>query len=59
MLVDITRLAEQFNMLSKPGKHDIKRHGPGTLFFSLPIVSLFKLLIMKYFFFIFVLIQPH
>ena len=47
-LVDIMRLAEQFNM---PGKLDIKRCEPGILFISLPIVSLFKLAIMTYFFY--------
>ena len=39
MLVDIARLAE-------PGKLEIKRRKPGILFISLPIVSLFKLVIM-------------
>ena len=38
MLVDIVRLAEQFNMRSEaePGKLDIKRREPGILFISLP-----------------------
>ena len=31
---------------AKPGKLDIKRHEPGILFISLPIVSFFKLAIM-------------
>ena len=35
--------AIQYAAFSKP---DIKRHKPGTLFISLPIVSLFKLAIM-------------
>ena len=39
-LVDIARLAE-------PGKLYIKRREPVNLFFSLHIVSLFKLAIMK------------
>ena len=38
---------------AKPGKFDIKRRKPGILFISLPIVSLFTLTIMTYFFFIF------
>ena len=42
----------------EPGKLDIKRHEPGILFISLPIVSLFKLAIMTLFS-IFVLIQHH
>ena len=48
MFVDIARLAERFNMRSQsePGKFDIKRHEPGILFISLPIVSLLKLAIM-------------
>ena len=36
-LVDIVRLAEQFNM------RDIQRREPGILLISLPVVSLFKL----------------
>ena len=61
MLVDIMRLAERFNMHSQaePGKLDTMRHEPGILFISLPLVSLFKLAIMTYFFSIFVLIQHH
>ena len=43
-------------LTAKPGKLDIKRREPGSLFISLPIVPLFKLPIMMYFF-IFVLIQ--
>ena len=43
MLVDIARLAEQFNMRqvlkAEPGKLDIKRREPGILFISLPIVE--------------------
>ena len=35
---------------AEPGKLDIKRSEPGILFISLPIVSLFKLAIMTYFF---------
>ena len=31
---------------AEPGKLDIKRHLPGILYISLPIVSLFKLAIM-------------
>ena len=31
---------------AEPGKLDIKRHEPGILFISLPIVSLVKLAIM-------------
>ena len=31
---------------AEPGKVDIKRGEPGILFISLPIVSLFKLVIM-------------
>ena len=31
---------------AKPGKLDIKRHEPGILFISLPIVKHFKLAIM-------------
>ena len=31
---------------AEPGKVDIKRHKSGILFISLPIVSLFKLVIM-------------
>ena len=48
MLVDITRLAERFNMRSRrePGKLDIKRPKPGILFISLQADSLFKLAIM-------------
>ena len=48
MLVDIVSLAERFNMRSqsKPGNFDIKRHEPGILFISLPIVSVFKLALM-------------
>ena len=49
MLVDTPRLT---------GKLYIKRHEPGILFISLPIVSLFKLAIMTLFS-IFVLIQRH
>ena len=47
-LVDIARLAERFNMCSQsePGKLDIKRHEPGILLISLPIVSLVILGIM-------------
>ena len=46
--VDIARLAERFTCVLKaePGKLDIKRHEPGILFISLPIVSFFKLAIM-------------
>ena len=60
MLVDIARLAEpiQHVIKAKPGKLVIKRHKPGILFISLPIVSLVKLAIMTYFS-IFVLIQRH
>ena len=43
---------------AEPGKLDIKKHEPGVLFISLPIVSLFKLAIMTYFS-IFVFIQCH
>ena len=41
MLVDITRLAERFNLVLKaePGKLDIKRREPGILFISLLIVE--------------------
>ena len=49
-LVDIARLAERFNVHSQSrasGKLDIKRRKPGILFISLPIVSLFKLAIMR------------
>ena len=55
-LVNIVKHAKGFNMLleAEPGKLDIKRCGPGILFISLPIVSLFKLP-----FSIFVLIQRH
>ena len=47
MLVDIARLAERFNMhsQSEPGKLDSKRREPGFLFISLPIISLFKVVI--------------
>ena len=31
---------------AEPGKLDIKRREPGILFISLPIVSLFKLVVM-------------
>ena len=41
---------------AEPGNHDIKRHEHGILFISLPIVSLFNLVIMTKFS-IFVLIQ--
>ena len=34
------------NLKAEPGKLDIKRHKPGILFISLPIVSLVKLTIM-------------
>ena len=52
MLVDIARLAAQFNYVLKaePGKLDIKRLEPGILFISLPLVSLFNLAIMTCFF---------
>ena len=36
---------------AKPGKLDIKRREPGILFISLPIVSLFILVIMMFFFY--------
>ena len=47
-LVDIARLAERFSMRSQaePGKLDIKRREPGIPFISLPIVPLFKPVIM-------------
>ena len=36
MLVDIPRLAEQFNMQAEPDKLDIKRCEPGNLIISVP-----------------------
>ena len=52
MLVDIARLASDSTdstcvLKIEPGKLDIKRREPGILFISLPIVSLFKLVIMR------------
>ena len=51
MLVDIARLVEQFYMCSQSehGKLDIRIREAGILLISLPIVSLFKLVIMAYF----------
>ena len=49
MLVDITRGLPSDSacvLKAEPGKLDIKRHEPGILFISLPIVSLFELAIM-------------
>ena len=61
-LIDITRLAERFNMRSRTeaeaGKFDIKRRKPGILLIILPTDSLFKIAIMTYFS-IFVLNQRH
>ena len=48
MLVDIARLATCI-LEAESGKIDIKRHEPGILFISLPIVSLFKPAIMTLF----------
>ena len=42
---------------AEPGKLDIKRREPGILFINLPIVSLFKLVIIRYV--LFVSIQCH
>ena len=60
MLVDIARLAEQFNMHSQaePSKLNIKRREPAILFISLQVDSLFKLVIMMSLS-SFVLIQCH
>ena len=50
-LADIARLASDSTSVLKPepGKLDTKRRAPGILFIRLPIVSLFKLAIMKSF----------
>ena len=54
MLNRLASLAMSTSILKAlPGKLDIKRREPGIIFISLPNVSLFKLAIMTYFFYIY------